>query len=96
MNPPAFEHRSLQQHYTESQQSHIEKYGDSAVQAQYCFTIFTVSHMDIASLSLHIVTMSLVPLVINHTSLEHHYIKSVSHIEEFTYTHGRCTSSDIV
>ena len=54
MDPPAFEHRSLQHHYTESC---IEKYGDSAVQAQYCFTIFTVSHMDIASLSL--VTMSL-------------------------------------
>ena len=43
--PPAFEHRSLQHHYTKS---HIEKYRGSAVQAQYHFTI---SHMDIASLS---------------------------------------------
>ena len=25
-----------------------------------------------------------------HRSLEHHYTRSVSHIEECTYTHGRC------
>ena len=28
---------------------------------------------------------------IDHRSVEHHYTKSVSHIEECTYTHGRCT-----
>ena len=27
---------------------------------------------------------------IENRSLEHHYTKSVSHIEECTYTHGRC------
>ena len=38
-----------------------------------------------------VVTMSLSTPVINHTSLEHHYTKSVSHIEICTYTHDRPT-----
>ena len=28
---------------------------------------------------------------IDHISLEHHYTKYISHTEECTYTHGRCT-----
>ena len=31
------------------------------------------------------------PPTIDHRSLEQHYTESVSHIEECTYTHGRCT-----
>ena len=33
-------------------ESRIKKYGDSTVQAHYCFAILTISHMDIAPLSL--------------------------------------------
>ena len=56
--PSTFKHRSLEHHYTASlsyihlilrnAESHIKKYGDSIVQAHYHFTIFSISHMDIA------------------------------------------------
>ena len=60
-------------------ESHIKNYRDSTVQAHYHFTVFTISHMDIAPLSLSCCYYVIGPPVINHTSLEHHY--TISHIK---------------
>ena len=61
----------------------IKEYADSAVETQYHFTVFTYGH------SLSHFYCFIGPPVINHTSFKHHYTKSVSHIEECTYTHDR-------
>ena len=107
MYPLFIDHRSLDHHYTKSPMS---KYGciqHRWPMSKYAHNQHrqTMSHMtypvQTASLSLPLLSLSLLlllchwPHIINHTSLEHHYTKSVSNIEECTYTHGRCTSLDI-
>ena len=90
--PPPIGHRSLQQHYNKSV-THIPMAVGPLLRYLPQISATPLHQISFIYRKMHIYPwkMDPPPLPIDHRSLQHHYSKSATHIEQCIYTHGRQT-----